>query len=788
MENLDFNTLIEAAQYLDCAGDREVLENMKAVYESGEYFVAFVGQFSAGKSYLINNIIGRAILPQGTMETTPLLTYIRYGKQEKAIVVSTNGNKQEINIEEVADIIQKGNESAWNIKDLEHIEIFVDSDILKSGLILLDTPGVNTLIERHEQLLAQSLILASRIVYVTGNAPSKVDIEKLSYMQEHGFNLAFVRTHCDLVNTAEESINELISNDVHILQQEKICTGAIFHVSNIPGTSRYDNIASIQDVLKNLGSDVEKCRSKDFADQLAFFKQKYSKRLAEAVLDLQLKQRNALDEINRKKQDAENRLNGLKQKCDTERSKLQEEVTADVRRLKKSYHNAVEGYVDTAAAEISEARDIDNVNEMKALLSRLQHQTAAQAINYLNSNVTPLLADINKNEVFTTPDMENLEVPEIDNMDELAAYRNDELVNLKNNLLNICDAKETLAYNIQQAENSPEYLELVNSLKELNKQLQEIRAEDSALGEYIPEMIQVMPEGMQPSDVGKFVGNIADWAMILLPSGVLTKSGKVTKYMGKLVGVAEKASKIIQKGKGAADILNKLRNMGKVYATKRRIEKAAKIIEAGRNITNQIRQNDTTGMLDYITLEYWGQKLGSCFDAPPRLEENLEYRNIYMRQKEELRKNMLAVQQKAYEEKCQLGLFRNEQAKQKAYMESLCVDEKRLEEQIAGKEAAIKKEARNAALKKWRENTRILFEKSMLATLPDLIEDYLDSVTDMVELYVNKKLESKMLLISKEQNKLEEILLLSPEEVAVKLKTALELKSRLDNNNETEMC
>lgn len=782
MENLDFNTLIEAAQYLDCAGDRDVLENMKAVYESGEYFVAFVGQFSAGKSYLINNIIGRAILPQGTMETTPLLTYIRYGKQEKAIVVSTNGNKQEINIEEVADIIQKGNESAWNIKDLEHIEIFVDSDILKSGLILLDTPGINTLIERHEQLLAQSLILASRIVYVTGNAPSKVDVEKLSYMQEHGFNLAFVRTHCDLVNTAEESINELISNDVHILQQEQICTGAIFHVSNIPGTSRYANIASIQDALKNLGSDVEKCRLKDFADQLAFFKQKYSKRLAEAVLNLQLKQRNALDEINRKKQDAENRLDGLKQKCDTERSKLQEQVTADVRRLKKSYRNAVEGYVDTEAAKISAARDIDNVNEMKALLSRLQHQTAAQAINYLNSNVTPLLADINKNEVFEIPDMENLEVPEIDNMDELAACRNDELVNLKNNLLNICDAKETLAFNIQQAENSPEYLELVNSLKGLEKQLQEIQTEDFELGEYIPEMIQVMPEGIQPSDVGKVVGNIADWAMIFLPSGAITKP------MGKLVGVAEKASKIIQKGKGAADILNKLRNMGKVYATKRRIEKAAKIIEAGRNITNQIRQNDTTGMFDCLTLEYWGQKLGSCFDASPRLEENLEYRNIYMRQKEELRKNMLAVQQKAYEEKCQLGLFRNEQAKQKAYMESLCVDEKRLEEQIAGKEAAIKKEARNAALKKWRENTRISFEKSMLATLPDLIEDYLDSVIDMVELYVNKKLESKMLLISKEQNKLEEILLLSPEEVAVKLQTALELKSRLDNNNETEMC
>ena len=84
---------------------------------------------------------------------------------------------------------------------------------------MLDTPGINTLIQRHEHLLANSLSLASAIIYVVSGAPSRLDIEKLQSFNEHGFPLAFVRTHCDEINEWEESYFQVVSSDEKALTE-----------------------------------------------------------------------------------------------------------------------------------------------------------------------------------------------------------------------------------------------------------------------------------------------------------------------------------------------------------------------------------------------------------------------------------------------------------------------------------------------------------------------------------------------------------------------------------------
>lgn len=83
--------------------------------------MAFIGQFSAGKSYLINNLLERKLLPQGITETTPLLTYIRYNDElndlsECAILHFQDGISEKISLEEVANIIQKSDNIKWNIE------------------------------------------------------------------------------------------------------------------------------------------------------------------------------------------------------------------------------------------------------------------------------------------------------------------------------------------------------------------------------------------------------------------------------------------------------------------------------------------------------------------------------------------------------------------------------------------------------------------------------------------------------------------------------------------------
>ena len=135
--------------------------------------MAFIGQYSAGKSSLINTLLGRQILPGGRVETTPLLTYISYGAAEGGRLFYTDGDTEDISLETVMDITQS-NRVTRNLDNVEHLEIFLNEPILADGMVLLDTPGINTLIKRHEQLLANSLALASAIIYVVSGAPSRV--------------------------------------------------------------------------------------------------------------------------------------------------------------------------------------------------------------------------------------------------------------------------------------------------------------------------------------------------------------------------------------------------------------------------------------------------------------------------------------------------------------------------------------------------------------------------------------------------------------------------------------
>ena len=80
------NKLIEISGFLRQTEIGEKLLNMKNALEKGECILAVMGQFSAGKSYLINNIIGKTILPVHITETTAAITLIRYGVKEYALL------------------------------------------------------------------------------------------------------------------------------------------------------------------------------------------------------------------------------------------------------------------------------------------------------------------------------------------------------------------------------------------------------------------------------------------------------------------------------------------------------------------------------------------------------------------------------------------------------------------------------------------------------------------------------------------------------------------------------
>ncbi len=201
---------IEVGRYLDEAATVSLLEKFKENIERKSYFLPFIGQFSAGKSKLINHILGWEILPTKSVETTAFLTYIAYGEQESAMLFYVDGTTEKVDIEKIHDLDWTATKDSRAISSLQ---VTMPLDVLKSGLIIVDTPGVNTLISEHVRMTEELLQSSQYVVYVMGMAPTATDIQMMKQIHNLNIPMVFVRNKADLIHLSEENPVETIRKE-----------------------------------------------------------------------------------------------------------------------------------------------------------------------------------------------------------------------------------------------------------------------------------------------------------------------------------------------------------------------------------------------------------------------------------------------------------------------------------------------------------------------------------------------------------------------------------------------
>ncbi len=110
--------------------------------------VTFFGAFKAGKSTLLNAILGESVLPSRANRATGVITKILYGEQKQATIFRRTGNnqitKKIIRYEELAQyiLLDVTNSTSKAPEDIEVISIEFPRAILKQGCTLVDTPGL----------------------------------------------------------------------------------------------------------------------------------------------------------------------------------------------------------------------------------------------------------------------------------------------------------------------------------------------------------------------------------------------------------------------------------------------------------------------------------------------------------------------------------------------------------------------------------------------------------------------------------------------------------------------
>ena len=151
--------------------------------------IVVVGRLKAGKSTLVNALIGAPVAETAALEATHVVTVYRNGAPSRAELVAPDGRRETVPIVagRTGPITVAGN-------DIAYIDRILPSDAL-SRLTLIDTPGLATLTESNERATRRALIDgveqtraagvdADAAVFLFDGAPRADEVE---FLRELGF-------------------------------------------------------------------------------------------------------------------------------------------------------------------------------------------------------------------------------------------------------------------------------------------------------------------------------------------------------------------------------------------------------------------------------------------------------------------------------------------------------------------------------------------------------------------------------------------------------------------------
>jgi GTPase SAR1 family protein len=133
-----------------------------------------IGEFSRGKSTLLNSILSGTVLPQKVSEATCVITHITYGETPHVKVVFQDGRpEEELTLQEfrkkyeleVQDTIDQKNEAQERFNTVDHAEVYYPLDICKHGVELVDSPGLGAHPVRRQRTI-KNLSKAHAVVMV----------------------------------------------------------------------------------------------------------------------------------------------------------------------------------------------------------------------------------------------------------------------------------------------------------------------------------------------------------------------------------------------------------------------------------------------------------------------------------------------------------------------------------------------------------------------------------------------------------------------------------------------
>lgn len=357
MEHIEF--LKEVAQEL---GQQNILNSLNAIQErasqqNANLLIPLVGEFSSGKTTLLNALTDSKKLETATKPTTATIYEIHFGCNKcEANVVLSDG--------QVAHFDDLGELKNDQLSDAQIVTVFDTSTKDPSSTILVDTPGLSSPVVKHRQVLVDFLPSADAILLVvdinqqvTRSLTDFIDMIKLSKRPVY-----IVLTKSDTKSVSEiEAAKQYIADNCKLpVQQVVVVSAANDNISEL-----YALLETIQKSKNEILAKVDGQRIKDLAQILV--------NRVDEMLTASSSDENLDMEIRRQQLDLDKIKRNINKLIDSMASDICEDGTNISRRFEDSMYEKLGALVAGGSANVdNDALSVIN-NTASLLLSEYKN-------------------------------------------------------------------------------------------------------------------------------------------------------------------------------------------------------------------------------------------------------------------------------------------------------------------------------------------------------------------------------------------------------------------------------
>lgn len=233
--------------YFLSRGNEETAQKAKQLaikLQEREYAIAFCGHFSAGKSTMINTLIGENILPSSPIPTSANLVKVKAG-EDYAKVYFNEGRplyyKAPYDYSMVKTYCKNGDE-------ITSIEISKSNTKLTAGTAILDTPGIDSTDDAHRIATESALHLADLVFYCMdyNHVQSEVNFMFTKELTEEGKEVFLVVNQIDKHREEELSFLQFQESVKESFASWGVKPGRIFYTTLKEPTHPHNELKDLQ--------------------------------------------------------------------------------------------------------------------------------------------------------------------------------------------------------------------------------------------------------------------------------------------------------------------------------------------------------------------------------------------------------------------------------------------------------------------------------------------------------------------------------------------------------------